>query len=144
MLFRWLGSRSLPVPSTRFSQPSRLRFQLSTHENRNTMSSSHLAQPRQYLILISDHPGTAALRRAAQPEHIESASPLIESGHLSYFGVTFSQPRTSSSEPEINGSLMILHANSEQEVRRFLLNDPYTKRGVWNVASAQIRPFKAG
>ena len=128
---------------------------------RRTMSTAPSNQPelKQYLILVPDHSKSLSVRKATKAAHIKSATPLIDDGRLPYFGVTLARhqatagaesgPRkdgtnASPPEPEINGSVMVLHAASEEAVRDFLANDPYAQQGVWDVANAQILPFKAG
>lgn len=122
-------------------------------------ASSIQHELKQYLILVPDHPDSLSIRKATKAAHIESATPLIDEGRLPYFGVTLAQHQTttgtessrsndgtraSTIEPEINGSVMVLHAASERAVQDFLENDPYAKQGVWDVAKAQILPFRAG
>lgn len=44
--------------------------------------------------------------------------------------------------PDMNGSAMLIQAESEEAVREWLANDPYSKGGVWNVDAAKIYPFR--
>lgn len=96
--------------------------------------------------MVPDFPGKQAQRAEAQPKHIEGATPLIDSGQLSYFGVTLAKHAEpgKSHAPNIAGSTIVMEAESEQAVRDFLERDAYTKAGVWNVKEAQIWPFRSG
>ena len=82
---------------------------------------------------------------AARKAHVEGATPVIDLNQLPYLGVTLAKHALKEGEPpDINGSLMVIKADSEKSVRGFLEVDAYTKAGVWDVAQAKILPFKAG
>lgn len=61
-------------------------------------------------------------------------------------GAYFTQPLPQSDPPlkdeEIPyaGSVMVVTAVSEEEVKRRMAEDPYTKGGVWDVEKARIMP----
>lgn len=123
------------------------------YHNQRAMSSTTSASLKQYLILVPDHPNRLSTRLATKAAHVKGATPLINDGRLSYFGVTLDRhPETTSTAAthtetprlDINGSLMVMHASSEVEVQDLLQNDAYTKQGVWDIANAKILPFKAG
>jgi len=42
----------------------------------------------------------------------------------------------------MTGSVMLVTANSEEEVRRFVAEDVYTKSGVWDLEGMRIWPFR--
>lgn len=96
----------------------------------------------EFLIVIPDFPDTAAARTKAKPGHIRDATPLIDSGIITYFGVTLSD--ADAVNGPINGSAIVMKANNEAEVRAYLKDDEYTKLGVWDVEKAQIWRFRSG
>lgn len=107
-------------------------------------SATSPASPQnEYLVVIPDHPNTSAARAKARPGHVKAATPLIDAGVLTYFGVTLSDV-TEGQEQRINGSAIVMKAGSEVEVRNFLSQDEYTKFGVWNVSQAKIWRFRSG
>lgn len=112
--------------------------------SRRTIASQSVAQSRQYLIQVPDQPGTQATRVNTRQAHIEGCMHLIDSGELSYFGVTLMQHPVEGKATEINGSIMVLEAESESAVRDFLERDAYTRAGVWDIQKAKIWPFRAG
>lgn len=102
-----------------------------------------LLPQNEFLVIISDFPNTSAARAKAKPGHIKAATPLIDAGIIMYCGVTFSGA-AQGKEQNINGSAIVMKAQSEDEVRAFLSEDEYTKSGVWNVNAAKIWNFRAG
>jgi hypothetical protein len=44
--------------------------------------------------------------------------------------------------PDMKGSVLVLLENSREDVIEKLNADVYSKSGVWDVANAQILPFK--
>ena len=95
-------------------------------------------------MIIPDVERTLQKRHAAQSAHIKAVKPLIDSGQLSFFGVTLSGHPHLGRTPNINGSVMVISAESEDGVLCFLNDDAYTKAGVWDVQKAKIYPFRSG
>lgn len=108
------------------------------------ISSGSGPASRQFLVQVSDLPDSQEKRSKTKQAHIEECTPLIESGKLSYFGVTLSEHPTENGLLEINGSVMVLEAESETIVRNFLRRDAYSRAGVWDVEKAKIWLFKSG
>lgn len=96
--------------------------------------------------MVPDFLSTTEQRGKAQPAHIKDATPLIESGDLTYFGVILSSHDGTNEDYRlrINGSAVVLNAESEQAIRDYLERDAYTRAGVWDVKKAQIWAFKSG
>lgn len=44
--------------------------------------------------------------------------------------------------PSFKGSAMMLLAENEEEARKLLENDVYTKNGVWDIENVQIIPVR--
>ena len=44
--------------------------------------------------------------------------------------------------PPMNGSVALFVAESEEEVRRMIAQDPYTRNGVWDAEKVTIWPFR--
>ena len=100
---------------------------------------------REYLVLVPDFPGKLQTRVATKAAHGEGAMSMINRGRLPYFGVTLAKhAKEEETSPDINGSMMVVRAESEEVVRDFLAMDAYTMAGVWDVANAKIVPFKGG
>lgn len=109
-----------------------------------TNSTTHKIK-QQFLVQVPDFPQTTSQRLSAQKDHIIDATPLIDSKQLSFFGVTLSDsPGSNTAHAKINGSVMVMEADSRDEVVGFLERDTYTKAGVWDVGGAKITPFRSG
>ncbi len=77
----------------------------------------------------------AAARRArARPAHLEVITRWAAAGRLS-LGVPLFRP-----DGSIAGSLMILGAEDEVDVKEYLAEEPFARQGVW--LSYQVRPFR--
>jgi len=57
-------------------------------------------------------------------------------------GATLSKHPEGGEAPDMTGSVMLVTANSEEEVRRFVAEDVYTKSGVWDLEGMRIWPFR--
>jgi uncharacterized protein len=57
-------------------------------------------------------------------------------------GATLSKHPKGGEAPDMTGSVMLVTAESEEEVRRFVAEDVYTKSGVWDLESMRIWPFR--
>ncbi|KAI1616657.1 hypothetical protein EDD37DRAFT_67709 [Exophiala viscosa] len=104
------------------------------------MSSSVPTQ--EWLVRIPDFPGALQKRLEARPQHLAGVKPKVAAGTAVFGGATLSKQPASGEAPDMTGSVMLYKANSEEEIREQLENDPYTKAGVWDVKNAQIWPFR--
>ena len=83
-------------------------------------SSSGMRSKKEFVVHIPDFADALERRKLAKQDHIAGATPLIESGQLSYFGVTMKQHPSDGQQPEINGSIVVIEAESAEDVRAFL------------------------
>jgi uncharacterized protein len=104
------------------------------------MSSS--TPTKEWLVQIPDHPNALEKRLAVRPEHLSNLKPKIEAGIVVFGGAMLSEHPEEGQGPDMKGSVMLIKANSEQEIRDYLENDPYTKGGAWDISKATITPFK--
>ncbi len=104
------------------------------------MSSS--APTKEWLVHVPDFPGALDKRLAARPTHLGNLKPAIEAGKVVFGGATLSKQPAEGEAPDMTGSAMLIKADSEEEVRKILEEDPYTKGGAWDVKNAKIWPFK--
>jgi len=125
------------APPTLITKP--LKFYPAGARN---MSSSAPPQT-EFIVHIPDFPGALEKRLAARPNHLSRIQPLVESGHVLFGGATLSKQPAEGEVPDMTGSMLLVKANSEEEVRRLLETDAYTKGGVWDVEKATIWPFKS-
>jgi uncharacterized protein len=87
---------------------------------------------KHFTIYCLDVPNSAALRQQYVEEHKAylSAAP---------FKILISGPLLEEDRSTINGSCLIVEAQSKEQVVQFNENDPFTKAGVWS--SVEIRDF---
>lgn len=95
-----------------------------------------------FLVTIFDHPGGLPKRIAARPAHLAKLKPRIESGQVVFGGAILSKQPGEGESPDMTGSVMLIKANSEEEVREIVLDDEYAKQGLWNLDAIEIRAFR--
>ena len=57
-------------------------------------------------------------------------------------GATLSEQPTSDGPPPMTGSVLLVKADTKEEVLATLRDDPYTKNGTWDLENATITAFK--
>jgi uncharacterized protein len=107
--------------------------------------SSVSSQPGKYefLVTIPDKPNALENRLAVRPEHLKNIKPLVDSGKVVLGGATLDAQPKEGESLAMNGSVMIVKADSEQEVRDMILADVYVKGGAWDASKVDIKAFKS-
>lgn len=89
-----------------------------------------------FIVIAKDgtDEGAGERRQKVRENHLQAVKPAVENGFLQLGGALL--------DPTGNmiGSVMLLDAATEEEVRGFVENDIYTKSGVWQ--TFEIYPFK--
>lgn len=75
-------------------------------------------------------------------KHLESIKPEFDAGACVMGGAYLEEPPKEGETPKMKGSVMIMVANSQEEVLKRLRSDIYTSSGVWDIDKVQIFPFK--
>lgn len=128
------------------------QHRMSTNASPATGSSSE-AQPRpkrEYLVHLPDHttPSTLATRLSVRADHLSGIRPALASGRLLFGGATLSahpdpaEGGAAPPPPPMTGSVMLVTAESEEEVREFVRADVYATTGVWDVQRMTVWPFR--
>jgi uncharacterized protein len=85
-----------------------------------------------YVIHCFDKPGHLQVRKDNRPAHVE---------YLKSFGVRLQAAGpTLDVAGDMNGSVVILELETQEEAERFAANDPYAKAGLFEKVS--IQPWK--
>ncbi|EPS31187.1 hypothetical protein PDE_06142 [Penicillium oxalicum 114-2] len=98
---------------------------------------------KEFLCFLPDFPGAQAKRLEVRPAHLEGVKPLVASGEIVAGGAMLESHPAEGEVPNFKGSMMLAVAESEAEVRALLEKDIYSRSGVWDLANAQIIPFKS-
>ncbi|KAI0114746.1 hypothetical protein F4814DRAFT_416956 [Daldinia grandis] len=102
-----------------------------------------MSELNDFLVLLQDKPGMLQTRLNNVQAHIAHLKSLIESGTVVMSGPTLSShSKTSSEDLPVNGSSVLVRANSEEEVRALISDDIYAKIGVWDLERISITPMK--
>ena len=90
----------------------------------------------QFVIIAEDGTDEEApdRRMAARPAHFDGAKKLKDANHFIIGGATLDD------NGKMNGSVMIVQFETEQELQAWLEKEPYITGKVWN--RWQVRPFK--
>ncbi|MCJ1324585.1 hypothetical protein MMC10_001247 [Thelotrema lepadinum] len=108
---------------------------------------SSQAAKNQYLVIVPDFEGALQKRIDVRPQHFKDLRPKLDDGTITFGGALLTHhPDPSSANsgapPPMKASAVVVTAASEAEVKAILEADVYGKSGVWDVANAQIMPFK--
>ncbi|OJJ87091.1 uncharacterized protein ASPGLDRAFT_32819 [Aspergillus glaucus CBS 516.65] len=99
---------------------------------------------KEFLCICPDKPGVIDKRLEVRPQHLENAKKSVSEGSLVLGGAMFNDSHPKEGEtPSFKGSAMMLLAENEEEARKLLENDVYTKNGVWDIENVQIIPFQS-
>ncbi|GBB85390.1 hypothetical protein RclHR1_11940003 [Rhizophagus clarus] len=107
--------------------------------------SSTLIGRKQFLLLARDYTDveTYSRRLSVREKHLERAKLAKERGFLIMGGPILANPEPNvenSAEGKMVGSLFIFEAESEEQVRKEIEQDPYIINKVWE--KYEILPFK--
>ena len=67
-------------------------------------------------------------------KHLEALKPHIESGAVVFGGASLDEPVKEGEGPKINGSAMVICADSKEEVMKIIESDLYTTSKVWDLS----------
>ncbi|ODM22365.1 hypothetical protein SI65_03211 [Aspergillus cristatus] len=98
---------------------------------------------KEFLCICPDKPGVVDKRLEVRGNHLEGATKLVSEGSLVLGGAMFNSHPKEGETPSFKGSAMMLLAENEEEARKLLENDVYTRNGVWDIENVQIIPFKS-
>ncbi|XSG81689.1 MAG: YciI family protein [Methyloligella sp. ZOD6] len=86
-----------------------------------------------YAVICTDKPGSLPLRKEKRPEHLE---------HLNSLGdqLVFAGPFTEADGVTMNGSLVVIEAETLEDARALAEKDPFFIHGVFE--TIDIRPWK--
>ncbi|KAI1925092.1 hypothetical protein LOZ58_005057 [Ophidiomyces ophidiicola] len=105
--------------------------------------ASNAAQKPDWIVVVHDRKDSTLERRmAARDQHIGNLGPLIDSGLLKMGGAILKNHPKEGEAPPMNGSALIVSADTEEEIREALSNDVYAKTGVWDLNNIEIYPFR--
>jgi uncharacterized protein YciI len=85
-----------------------------------------------FALICTDKPGGLAIRKANRPEHLAYLESLGDT-------LLFAGPFTEEDGQTMNGSLIVIDAESLREARAIADGDPFAKAGLFE--SVEIRPW---
>lgn len=86
-----------------------------------------------FAFICTDKPDALPIRKENRPEHLAYLEGLGDA-------LKFAGPFTAEDGETMNGSLVVVEADSLQAARAIADGDPFAKAGVF--ASVEIRPWK--
>ncbi|KAI1393299.1 uncharacterized protein F4822DRAFT_7456 [Hypoxylon trugodes] len=102
-----------------------------------------MSQLNDFIVQIHDKPGVLATRTENVQAHLARMKGLVEAGTIVMSGPTLTtHPKPPDKGLDINGSVWLVRANLEDEVRSLVDDDVYAKLGVWDLDNVVITPFK--
>ncbi|KAK2764011.1 hypothetical protein FQN54_009630 [Arachnomyces sp. PD_36] len=97
---------------------------------------------REFLVVVPDKKGVLAKRNEVRDQHLTNVKPLVEAGTVSVGGALMDAHPADGEAPQMNGSMLVVTAESATEVRELIAKDIYTTHGVWDIDNAQITPVR--
>jgi uncharacterized protein YciI len=85
-----------------------------------------------FALICTDKPNGLAIRKANRPDHLAYLESLGDT-------LMFAGPFTEEDGQTMNGSLVVIEANSLRDARAVAEGDPFAKAGLF--ASVEIRPW---
>jgi uncharacterized protein YciI len=85
-----------------------------------------------YAVICTDKPDSVAIRKANRPEHLKYLQSLESK-------LVFAGPFTEADGETMNGSLIVIEAESLDGAKEIAAGDPFAKIGLF--ASVEIRPW---
>ena len=85
-----------------------------------------------FALICTDKPNGLAIRKANRPDHLAYLESLGDT-------LLFAGPFTEEDGQTMNGSLVVIEANSLRDARAIAEGDPFAKAGLF--ASVEIRPW---
>jgi len=85
-----------------------------------------------YALICTDKPNSLAIRKANRAEHLAYLKSLGQT-------VVFAGPFTEADGETMNGSLIVVEADTLQAAMEIAAGDPFAKIGLF--ASVEIRPW---
>lgn len=98
----------------------------------------------EWLVVVPDFPGVLAKRMEVRPQHFAELKANVDSGKYQMGGAVLEEVPVDDqpSSMKMNGSTIVVVAESKEEILSILRDDVYAKSGVWDVEKAQMWPFK--
>lgn len=87
-----------------------------------------------YLVIAKDYPQSNFRRMQVRPDHLERTTKAKQQGLILLGGATLSKSK------EMDGSVVLFEAESEEAVQDYLKSDPYVLNKVWE--SWEVEEFK--
>lgn len=107
-----------------------------------TTTSRMSSSQKEWLVQIPDKPNALQKRLAARSDHLKNVTPKVDAGQVSFGGATLSKHPAEGETPDMTGSVMLVKAETKEEVIELLKSDVYTKQGAWDVDNATITAFR--
>ncbi|KAK9364190.1 hypothetical protein V1504DRAFT_443870 [Lipomyces starkeyi] len=108
-----------------------------------SVTSTTMSEPQkyEYVAIIPDKLDALERRVAVRATHLENVKRMFDAGIMVSGGVYLDGPVIESSTPSFKGSVVNIIAESTEQVKEILSQDPYTLNDVWDWEKAQIFNF---
>ncbi len=87
-----------------------------------------------YVIHAYDHPASLDRRMAVRPAHLDYVRQLKANGQFILGGALLDP------DGQMIGSMLMLDLESDEQLRQYLLTDPYIVERVWD--RIDVKPFR--
>lgn len=99
-------------------------------------------QLKHWLVTIPVTITDANLAASTRPSHIQHLKALCDQGTILFSGPTLKEhPKQGQAAAAITGTVFVIKAESEEQVREIAKDNPFAKVGIWDVAAATVVPY---
>ncbi|BFZ61554.1 hypothetical protein YB2330_002625 [Saitoella coloradoensis] len=91
----------------------------------------------EWIAILPDHPGNVDKRLQHRPEHLERSKQMHAEGTKNFGGAFFDKHPVGDEKPSFKGSITVYEADTEEEVRKMVEQDPYAVNGVWDLSKVK-------
>ncbi|KAL9108645.1 MAG: hypothetical protein Q9227_006591 [Pyrenula ochraceoflavens] len=96
----------------------------------------------EWLCIIPDTPSSLAKRLEVRNQHLKNITPHVDAKIVTLGGAMLAEQPKEGEQAKMEGSVMLVRANTREEVVERLKTDVYTTSGVWDMEKTQIIPFR--
>lgn len=102
------------------------------------------ASKREWFLEVPINPGTLEKRLALRGQHIADAMPKVEAGIITLAASILSKPTEDGDNKDMIKAIATVVAKTEEEARNILVDDVYTREGIWDSDKIQVYPLRTG
>lgn len=99
---------------------------------------------REWFLEVPINPGTLQKRLELRQKHIADAMPKVERGIITLAASILSKPTEDGDNKDMVKAIATVIAKDENEAKKVLADDIYTREGIWDAENIRVYPLRTG